>query len=93
LREHQDDGIVVDHTGEDMADWDIRREGRAWAESEALERYSRAPEKIEMVDGKLFWDEDERLTMLGLLLENLGADAAVRLGRPEVWQQAVRQFR
>ena len=27
--------------------------------------------------------------MLGLLLENVGADAAVHLGDPEVWREAV----
>jgi hypothetical protein len=54
-----------------------------------LERWSRTPEKIELVEGKLFWDDEERLAMLGLLLENLGADAAVRLGDPVVWRQAV----
>ena len=29
------------------------------------------------------------LMMLGMLLENLGADAAVRLGNPEIWREAV----
>ncbi len=28
---------------------------------------------------------DERLALLGLLLENVGADAAVKLGDPNVW--------
>ena len=69
-------------------DWDIRREPRAW-QSEALQRYALAPEKIEMVAGKLFWSDDERLTLLGLLLENVGVDAAVRLGSPSVWREAV----
>lgn len=69
--------------------WDIRRNARAWESGEALERWDRTPEKIEMVAGKLFWDDDERLAMLGLLLENLGADAAARLGDPAVWKAAV----
>ena len=68
--------------------WDIRREGRAWG-SEGLSRYSLAPNKIEMIDGKLFWNEDQRLTMLALLLENVGADQAVRLGVPDVWRAAI----
>ena len=42
-----------------------------------------------MIDGKLFWSDEERLLLLGLLLENLGADAAVRLGDPQVWRTAV----
>jgi hypothetical protein len=70
-----------------MAILNIRREGRAWTD-EALERYERTPEKIEMFGGKLFSSDEERLAMLGLLLENMGADAAVRLGDPSVWRAA-----
>jgi hypothetical protein len=70
-------------------DWKIRNEGRAWSGDEALERYGRAPEKIEMIGGKLFWTDEDRLTMLGLLLELVGADRAVQIGDPEVWRRAV----
>jgi hypothetical protein len=69
--------------------WDIRREGRAWGGGEAHPRYELTPEKIEMIDGKLFWTDEERLTMLGLLLENVGMDAAVRLGDARLWREAV----
>jgi hypothetical protein len=55
--------------------WDIGRAGRAWGTPEAMARYQLAPEKIEMVEGRLFWSNEARLTMLALLLENLGADA------------------
>ena len=65
----------------------IGREGRAWTD-EAVERYERTPEKIEMFGGKLFASDEERLAMMGLLLENMGADAAVRLGDPSVWRAA-----
>lgn len=71
-----------------MAILNIGREGRAWTD-EALERYERTPEKIEMIGGKLFSSDEERLAMLGLLLENIGADAAVRLGDLSVWRAAV----
>lgn len=71
-----------------IPDWDIRREGRAWGE-EAMARYQLAPEKIEMIRGRLFWSDEDRLAMLALLLENVGADAAVRLGDPSVWKAAV----
>lgn len=71
-----------------MASLNIGREGRAWTD-EALERYQRTPEKIEMIEGKLFWSDEERLVMMGLLLENIGADAAVRLGDPSVWRAAI----
>jgi hypothetical protein len=54
-----------------------------------MARYQLTPEKIEMVKGRLFWSDEDRLTMLGLLLENVGADAAVRLGNSDVWKAAV----
>lgn len=68
--------------------WDIRRAGRAWG-SEAMARYQLTPAKIEMVEGRLFWSDEDRLTMLGLLLENIGIDRAVRLGDPREWKAAV----
>jgi hypothetical protein len=69
--------------------WDFHREGRAWGK-EASDRFELTPEKFEMYGGKLFWSEQERLILLGLLLENVGLDAAVRLGDPRVWREAVR---
>ena len=72
--------------------WDIRRKGRAWKGDEAMARYSLAPEKIELIRGKIFWDDEQRLRMLGLLLEQMGADAAVRLGDPQVWRDAVAEL-
>ena len=70
--------------------WNIGRQGRAWSGDEAHERWELTPEKFEMDRGKLFWDETQRLTLLALLLENVGVDQAVRLGDPEVWRAAVR---
>jgi hypothetical protein len=58
-----------------------------------MERYALTPEKIEMCEGKLLWDDEERLVLLGLLLENIGADAAVRLGAPALWCTAVARLR
>jgi hypothetical protein len=68
--------------------WDIRNEGRSWGD-EAMDRYMLKPEKIEMIDGKLLWSDEDRELLLGLLLENLGADRAVQLGDTEVWRRAV----
>ena len=69
--------------------WDVRAEGRAWQGPEAMARYQLTPEKMEMTGGKLFWSEEERLNMLALLLENVGADQAVRIGDPSVWRAAI----
>jgi hypothetical protein len=47
---------------------------------------------MEMFEGKLLWYEEDRVKLLGLLLENVGADRAVRLGNPDVWRGAVRSL-
>jgi hypothetical protein len=74
--------------GFDPKEWNIRREGRAWAGEEFHKRIYQAPEKIEFVAG-IFTNERERLIVLAMLLENLGIDTAVRLGDPADWKAAV----
>jgi hypothetical protein len=69
-------------------DWDIRRQGRTWTPEEFERRVYQAPEKIEFVGG-IFASEDERLTVLAMLLENLGIDQVIRLGRLADWKAAV----
>jgi hypothetical protein len=69
--------------------WDIRREGRSWSGEEVRSRYELTPEKFEVWDGKLFFEHQQRMALLGLLLENVGLDAAVRLGDPRVWRDAL----
>jgi Uma2 family endonuclease len=69
--------------------WDIRNQARAWGKDEAWERFILKPEKIEMVRGKLLSSNEDRETLLGLLLENVGADRPVQLGDPGVWRAAV----
>ena len=70
---------------------DIRRDGRPWM-GNGMERYARTPGKIEMVGGKLLTTDGERLTMIALLLENVGVDRVVRLGDPAVWRAAVAEL-
>lgn len=80
---------------EELHHFDIRREGRGWSREEAdrnycaLHEHPDAPGKMEMVDGKFYHSEAQRITMLGWLLEMVGEDAAVRLGDPQVWRAAV----
>ncbi len=71
------------------SEWDIRRQGRRWTGEEATARYSLAPEKLELVEGRLLWSDEERLNLLGSLIENLGADAVVRLGSTDIWREAI----
>ena len=69
-------------------DWDIRRKGRCWTKDEFERRLYQAPEKIEFVAG-IFASERERLTVLAMLLENLGIDKAIQFGRLEDWKAAI----
>ena len=69
-------------------DWDIRREGRRWSHEEFDQRTYQAPEKIEYVGG-IFASDRERLNVLGMLLENLGIDRAIRFGKIEDWKAAI----
>jgi hypothetical protein len=73
-------------------DWDIRRDGRAWKAEEVRQRYDLTPEKMELIEGKLFWSDEDRLNMLGLLLENVGIDKAIRLGNANLWREAISQL-
>jgi hypothetical protein len=69
-------------------DWDIRREGRRWSHEEFDKRINQAPEKIEYVNG-IFASDRDRLNVLGMLLENLGIDRAIRFGKLEDWKTAI----
>jgi len=85
----------VDDSPDDPIRWepeggyDIRREGRSWSREEWEARREPGPEKFELVEGRLFWCEEDRLAILAMLLENVGVDRAVRLGDPAVWREAV----
>lgn len=70
--------------------WDIHREGRAWKPDEFVVRADRLIElKFEIIRGRLFWSEETRRMVLGMLLENVGMDAAVRMGDPTRWKAAI----
>jgi len=73
-------------------EFNIQRQGRKWSRTEVEQKYHKlCPEKIELIEGKMFWTDEQRLNMLALLLENVGIDAAVRLGDPTLWQQAIEE--
>ena len=57
---------------------------------EARERMRRLGDcKIEVCAGRLFVDEFQRRMVLGMLLENVGLDAAIELAGPGLWRQAL----
>ena len=77
--------------GFDPQEWDIQREGRVWSHEEFERRIYQAPEKIEYTGG-IFTYEDERFTVLAMLLENLGIDKTVQLGKLEDWKAAIAEL-
>jgi hypothetical protein len=82
---------VLNVEGFDPAEWKIEREGRVWSHEEFERRIDQAPEKIEYTGG-IFTYEDERLTVLAMLLENLGIDKAVQLGNLQDWRAAIAEL-
>ena len=71
-------------------EFNIQRQGRKWDRTEVEQKYHHlCPEKLEMIERRMFWTDEERLNMLALLLENVGMDAAVKLGDPALWKQAI----
>ncbi len=68
--------------------WDIRRKGAAGRGRNRERRMEQAPEKIEFVGG-IFASDAQRLTVLGMLLENLGIDTVVKFGNLADWKAAV----
>jgi hypothetical protein len=72
-------------------EWDIRREGHRWSHEEFDQRISRATEKIGYV-AEIFGSDRERLNVLGMLLENLVIDRAIRFGKLEDWKAAIEEL-
>jgi hypothetical protein len=81
-------------------DWDappepgtfqIGLEGRLWKVTRFDELETVLPEKMELIEGKLFWSERHRLGMLGAMLEQVGLVEAVKLAPKELWEEALRR--
>ena len=72
--------------------FDIGLEGRRWTVNRFHELDTVLPEKMELIEGKLFWSERERLGMLGAMLEQVGLAKAVTLAPKELWLEALRQL-
>lgn len=83
--------VALNVEGFDPKEWDIQREGRVWTHEEFERRYYQSPGKIEFRGGIFIYDED-RLTVLAMLLENLGIDKAVQLGNVQDWKAAIAEL-
>jgi hypothetical protein len=75
---------------ESTMQWKIERQGRRWSKEEIQSRYHAVcPDGVELIEGKLFWTEADRLNVLAMLLENVGIDKALTLADPALWQEAL----
>lgn len=70
--------------------YNVTLEGRPWVGTEADERSAELPVTLQFVEGRFHASEGDWLAMLAALLEQCGAAAAVRIGDPAVWREAVR---
>jgi hypothetical protein len=71
--------------------FEIGLEGRLWTVDRLYALETVLPEKMELIDGKLFWSERHRLGMLSAMLEQVGLVEAVKLAPKELWLEALRQ--
>jgi hypothetical protein len=74
-----------------MRTFDIRTVGRRWTAEEVRVIHDELPGRLEMANGMLCLDEEQRLLLLGALLEHVGTERAVRLGPLGAWKQAIAQ--
>ena len=48
-----------------VMEFNIQRQGRKWSRTEIEHKYHElCPEKIELIEGKMFWTDEQRLNML-----------------------------
>lgn len=72
-----------------MRAFDIPSVGRCWTAEEIALLHDELPERPEMVKGMRCIDDEQRLLLLGALLEPVGTERAVRLGPLNAWKAAV----
>lgn len=72
--------------------FDIGLEGRRWNVTRFHELDDVLPEKMELIEGRLFWGERYRLGMLAAMLEQVGLAKAVTLAPKDLWLQALAQL-
>src|SRR5690349_7716300 len=77
-RDLMDDDEGVDWDGPpEPGTFEIGLEGKRWNVDRFLALDTVLPEKMELIDGKLFWGQRHRLGMLAAMLEQVGLIEAV----------------
>lgn len=72
-----------------MKSLDCRVEGQLWFREEIAERPDDLAGRLEMLGGRLCAGYEQRLILLGALLEHVGTAEAVKLGPQERWRTAL----
>ena len=75
----------------DPIPWKIAADPAMLTGDEFWARYSHTnmPEKFEAIHGKLFWNDEQRLHVLAMLLEAVGLKRALALCPPEAIRAAL----
>ena len=68
--------------------FEIGREGRSWRSDKFEKAYFAMPEKLENIDGKVYWSDEQLFKVLRALLGNVGIDRALRLCDSRLWVPA-----
>ena len=71
--------------------WKIATDSATLSGDEFWARYSHLnmPEKFEAIEGKLFWNHEQRFHVLAMLLEAVGLGRALALCPPEAIRAAL----
>ena len=86
---------------EDVKEWDVPPEpgrfnigldGHLWNVDRYYELDDVLPEKMELLEGKLFHGERQRLGMLAAMLEQVGLEKAVTLAPKALWLEALEKL-
>jgi hypothetical protein len=72
--------------------WDIRRKGRRWRNDQIRSRLELTPEHFEVFNGWMLFTTKHRRNLLGVVLEQVGIDAALRLAPKELWREALNAY-
>lgn len=61
--------------------WSIGRAGKRWVGPDILAKLDALPMKLEVLEGKLFWDDAERVRVLAALMEQFGLDQVLQVAQ------------
>jgi hypothetical protein len=73
------------------SEWNIGRLSHEWGE-ELPSRADLLPKQFGVIDERLTLSEEERITLLAILLELVGTDRAIQLGDATTWRRSAEEY-